>query len=465
MSDFANYVVSYLGRAIPVAVFALAMGALGLYYARKRHRRRHGAEVPFPWRKAILTLMLVGYLAVVMFVTVQRGGFYSGGANFHLFRAWREAWNSFSERSWLNVLLNIGLFVPLGILLPLVWEKARKWYRMLGCGLLATLFIEVVQYLKGAGIFDVDDLFTNTLGAMMGFWLIMVILSARGREFRRSLCHGLALAAAAAAVGGVFAAYELQEYGNLTMAPAFRVDTSEVAWSVSCDLSGTEDSVAIYKTQPMSREACEAFGRSFFENLGIHEVDVTIYNEEVYLREHLGNRIMEVFYQDGHYSYCDLSSIFYEEAVPAQVDEETLRVKLLDYGIEIPETAAFSYEGEGLHSFRLDRYVDGDRMLDGAVTCTYDEQTGIREIVNELVSFEYYGEVEIISPQDAVEQVRSGWITEGEWFERLSPEAVQILSCDLIYQVDTKGFYQPVYAIELLTESDGRINAYIPAIK
>ena len=122
MSDFMNFVLSYLAAAIVGAVFTVVVGALVLWTASKRHKRKHGSGVPFPWAKAILLLILTAYLAVVLFVTVRRGGYYTGGANVHLFRAWREAWNSFSERQWMNVLLNIAMFMPLGFLLPLIWK-------------------------------------------------------------------------------------------------------------------------------------------------------------------------------------------------------------------------------------------------------------------------------------------------------------------------------------------------------
>ena len=453
MSDFLNFVLSYLGRAIIIAVFALIPGVCLLLAAAKGHRRRHGPDVPFPWARWILILLLTGYLAVVMFVTVRQGGFYNGRCNFHLFRAWREAWNSFSQRQWLNVLLNIAMFVPLGILVPLIWPKFQKWYRMLPAGFGVSLLIELAQLLTGSGLFDVDDLFNNTLGAMMGFWPLMAVLSLPKRKWGICLRHTLALASAAAAICSIFVIYDRQEYGNLSSAPVFRVYTGDVQWTVSCPLSDEAHTVDIYKTKPWTRAECEAFGRKFLGNLGARQVDVTVYNDEVYLREFQGARILEVFYQDGHYSYADLDMS--REFV--QVEEEILREALLEFGIQIPEEARFSCPDGQTHYFRVDRYPEGESLLDGTVAVQYEEGQGIRTIENSLVTVTYHAKEPIISPEDAVRQLKEGHLANGDWFERSKPKKIEIRSCALSYQVDTKGFYQPVYLVELLDPATGNV--------
>lgn len=466
MSDFMNLVFYYLERAVILAICCLPLAGGAILVASKIHQKRYGDTRKFPWGKALLLLALAAYLMALCYITIIRGSI-SGwrNINLHLFRAWREAWNSFSEKHWLNVLLNVGMFVPLGILLPLLSSKLRKWYLMLTAGFLTTLTIEIIQYIACKGLCDVDDLFANTLGAMLGYWLVMAVLNAWNREWKKTLCHGAALLLAAASIGSIFVAYELQEYGNLSTAPAFRVDTSDVQWVVDCDLPDEESVIPIYRTQPRSKQECEAIGREFFESIGITEVDVTIYNEEVYLREYYGNRIAEVFFKDGHLEYWNLNDIDFETVAYREVDEETLRTMLSEYGIEVPEEAELSYEGDGVHTFRVDRHIDGGTMTDGYLSCTVEQDFGIREFQNCLVSFEYHGDAEIISAETAIEEVKAGFISGGDWFERVDPKEVHILSCDLIFQVDTKGFYQPVYEISL-ESPDGAYSAvvHIPAV-
>lgn len=453
MSDFLNFVLSYLRRGIILSIFPVALGGIVLYFAAKRYKAKHGPESFFPWKQAILVLMLMGYLVMVLFVTVRGGGFYSGRANLHLFRAWREAWNSFSERQWLNILLNIAMFVPLGILVPLIWPGLRKGYRMLPVAFGASLSIEIIQFITGSGLFDVDDLFTNTLGAAIGFCAVLSALSLGQQQWRKCLGYTLALLSAAAAVGSIFIVYDLQEYGNLPTAPAFRVSTGDVQWTVSCPLKEAEQQVDIYRTKPWSKAQCEAFGRAFLENLGVSQVDVTIYNDEVYLREAQGNQILEVYYQDGHYSYANLGMC--RDFV--QTDAQTLRNALLEYGIEIPDSAVFSCSDGITHCFRVEQHPAGDSLLDGTVAVRYEESIGICSIDNSLVSVTYYGSETVIPEKEAVRRVTAGNLANGEWFERNRPEQLEIRSCELSYQVDTKGFYQPVYLVEIYDPETGHL--------
>ncbi|MFH7834775.1 VanZ family protein [Bacillus luti] len=71
-------------------------------------------------------------------------------------------------------LLNIVLFMPLGFLLPTIWLHFRKMKNTVCAGFLFSLAIELNQLLNNR-ITDIDDLFTNTLGAMVGYVLYRVL--------------------------------------------------------------------------------------------------------------------------------------------------------------------------------------------------------------------------------------------------------------------------------------------------
>ena len=94
MNDFLELIFSKLSDAIPLAIIAVVLCAIGIGVAYAIFRAKYKSTRKFPFAKVILWLMLAGYLAVVLAVTVLRGEGYSG-TNFHLFRAWREAWNFF----------------------------------------------------------------------------------------------------------------------------------------------------------------------------------------------------------------------------------------------------------------------------------------------------------------------------------------------------------------------------------
>lgn len=70
--------------------------------------------------------------------------------------------------------LNILLFIPLGFILPLLWGSFRSRRRICLTGFLLSLAIELSQLLNFR-ITDVDDLIMNTLGALLGYELLMLI--------------------------------------------------------------------------------------------------------------------------------------------------------------------------------------------------------------------------------------------------------------------------------------------------
>ena len=69
-----------------------------------------------------------------------------------------------------NLIGNVIGFMPFGFMLPLISDHFRKWYRVFLCGFLLTLLVESVQLISGIGIFDVDDMILNTLGALLGYF-------------------------------------------------------------------------------------------------------------------------------------------------------------------------------------------------------------------------------------------------------------------------------------------------------
>lgn len=66
---------------------------------------------------------------------------------------------------------NIMMFVPLGILLPMLFKKIRKLQYCVLTGFLCSCTIEVSQLITQRGFCQLDDVITNTVGAVVG-WMI-----------------------------------------------------------------------------------------------------------------------------------------------------------------------------------------------------------------------------------------------------------------------------------------------------
>lgn len=70
-------------------------------------------------------------------------------------------------------LLNIVLFIPLGLLAPIIWKKMNKLTNVIGIGFFFTMLIEISQLLNNRST-DIDDVILNVLGAVIGFGLFKV---------------------------------------------------------------------------------------------------------------------------------------------------------------------------------------------------------------------------------------------------------------------------------------------------
>ena len=71
---------------------------------------------------------------------------------------------------WVNFLGNILVFVPLGVFLPLLFRRQRRFLLFLLTVMAAVCLIELLQYETRLGALDVDDLILNVPGACLG-WL------------------------------------------------------------------------------------------------------------------------------------------------------------------------------------------------------------------------------------------------------------------------------------------------------
>lgn len=92
----------------------------------------------------------------------------------------------------LQIFLNILAFVPLGLLLPIVFPRPfRRLLPTALAGLLTTGLIESLQFLFPAlgRIFDVDDILCNLLGCVLGYILYIFTASLLAkRSWWRSAC-------------------------------------------------------------------------------------------------------------------------------------------------------------------------------------------------------------------------------------------------------------------------------------
>lgn len=77
-----------------------------------------------------------------------------------------------------NGLLNICSFIPIGVLVGLI-SKKFKIGKALFVGLLVSAVIEFSQLIWRRGVFDVDDLLNDVVGAFIGGLLVVLAMRIR----------------------------------------------------------------------------------------------------------------------------------------------------------------------------------------------------------------------------------------------------------------------------------------------
>ena len=75
-----------------------------------------------------------------------------------------------------NSILNVILFMPMGFLLPVLWKEYDSLKKIASSGLILSLSIELLQIFTFR-LTDIDDIITNTTGAIIGYFIFKLISS------------------------------------------------------------------------------------------------------------------------------------------------------------------------------------------------------------------------------------------------------------------------------------------------
>ena len=93
--------------------------------------------------------------------------------NLKLFSYGKDFFSSFSVRK--GVINNIWLFIPFGTGLYVIFKHKKVWI----VAFFFSIIIELIQYLTGLGIVELDDIFGNTLGGVLGVMLGSILMKTK----------------------------------------------------------------------------------------------------------------------------------------------------------------------------------------------------------------------------------------------------------------------------------------------
>lgn len=97
-------------------------------------------------------------------------------ANFTLFKTIHMYIDySYRLNSFENLVGNVVVFIPFGMLLPSIWKRFCNFADALLAGFLFSLSIEIFQLFSAFGAFDVDDILLNCIGVIIGYVCYMLM--------------------------------------------------------------------------------------------------------------------------------------------------------------------------------------------------------------------------------------------------------------------------------------------------
>lgn len=454
-----------------IVVFLLLASAY-LIYKKVFHGKRTITKM-----QAVCTVLLCCWLLLVFGLTsLSRGANYTGEINIDFFSGYISAWNHWSISELQLIIFNMLMFAPLGFLLPLLWKKAEKVRVTLAVSLGLTILIEVVQLLTGTGIFELDDLFHNSIGSLFGYFCIMAILTPIREKTIRFVPIAKVLlipCVVSLTLGAVFFVYDQQPYGNVDILPAVKQDMSVVQIATELKPSDKDTSVSIYKNgYAEDKDYIQGIQSGLAELEKVTFSGVTRREDENYVytgTDANGNEFqMNFFFRRGQWSYTtfaeNVAGLTGETAQQYRNRYETW----MNENKLLPDNAVFSIQNNNTLRWDAAPKQDisaGDKAFqNGSVMMQFDENGMLADLSYQISWNEYVTTEDIISPKEAYAQVEDGNFEQYVPFQQ--SDVLHIEECELTYIYDTKGFYQPVYQFSgYINSTENPWVCQIPALK
>ncbi len=123
----------------------------------------------------VASIILSAYVVVLLYFTVF--GRYSHpeySYQIYAFKSYKHLFEQFDWQSIRQIIINIGMMIPIGFLLPALMKNKHKYLLTLISALVLILFIEIMQLVMQCGTFEVDDVVNNLLGTAIGLMLYKI---------------------------------------------------------------------------------------------------------------------------------------------------------------------------------------------------------------------------------------------------------------------------------------------------
>ncbi|MFJ6208585.1 VanZ family protein [Lysinibacillus sp. NPDC092081] len=457
--DFTE-ISSYIQQLmLPVIIIiGIEFILIALYYFFYYRKQHSDQNKQIHIKKLLICAVFIGYIVFVFELTIfGRGTSHYLQMNLHPFSSYIEAWNKYSLRDLQNCIFNILMFIPLGLMLPLISQKFKVFKWLLLVVVSATVSIETYQTLSGAGIFELDDIINNSLGGIIGYQLYRLVASiAQNKKVKiKSLVGNLAIPLSMGLIFvGINIVYAQQEFGNLAINFYTKSNMSDVRLSTSLEFSSLPTAAPVYK-KIVNNDGVEALLQ---QKLGLTELNTqVIHNDrELLLEDKAGVQYTLFISSEGNWS---LTANNYTPEQTSSAGQKPMIEKaqaIMDELSILPQDAAFTVLENGEFEWNLpDSHDSNIDYCAGDLTLGLKQDGSVYSLTYSLHKYQFIREVNILSPAEVYEKIEKGdfpqikinaLITEEQLVIKKGDQ-LEIETIELSYMYDTKGFYQPIYRV------------------
>lgn len=79
-----------------------------------------------------------------------------------------------------NILGNVIIFIPIGLLLPIILNRYKSFFKIIIISFSISIIIEFIQFFIGRSV-DIDDIILNTIGGLLGY-IVYTLLPKRYKK-------------------------------------------------------------------------------------------------------------------------------------------------------------------------------------------------------------------------------------------------------------------------------------------
>ena len=366
------------------------------------YRKRNFSWKVFLNEHKYFLLFCFYYLMVLRITCFGRTHFQ--GINLRLFSSYEDAWFGFSENAWQQLILNIVMFVPLGMIIPLLKPRFQNIVWALGIVFASTLFIEGIQYVFHLGVFEYDDLFNNTLGGMLGFCVVMVVLNKR--HILHAVAYGLLPLAVFIASIAAVVCYTQKPYGNLSAGSFSSYDWGSTSVRFDGKLSDKQVDFPLYQQQTVSDDVLQNQLDKLKAILDLDKNPMINENSSNGVYDYENGRVM-VNKKTGSWQYIGNVEITTEVTDVEQAEKAAMeyvnKLSLLDSYAKRVNIKDDS--GTLQWNWQLDGRRDGK---EGSLSVTCNDSGELVSLDYDVTSYKYVKTIQVISPKQAFERLKDG---------------------------------------------------------